>query len=339
MKRENKFLMNEFCSVIGRDPLLVQGAGGNVSWKDGSELWIKASGKWLANSLKENIFLPVDFVELRDAIGAENFQILPKALIETDLRPSIETLLHALMPQSVVVHLHAVEILAFLVRADCKESIRHLMPSSLNWALVEYHKPGNDLARAIYSEIKKNPKINILFLKNHGVVVGGNSVGDVECILKDLVSIFNTQPMKLERHNLISHNTPSSIANTYFFIEDSEIQELALNPNIFNDLEKNWALYPDHVVFLGPRPILYESWQDFFSKGIPVDRLPELLFVKGEGVYSLNSFGISKLAQLRCYWDVIARQDKSIALDTLTKQDIDNLINWDAEKHRLNISN
>ena len=30
-----------FCQSLGRDPLLVQGAGGNVSWKDGEVLWVK----------------------------------------------------------------------------------------------------------------------------------------------------------------------------------------------------------------------------------------------------------------------------------------------------------
>jgi rhamnose utilization protein RhaD (predicted bifunctional aldolase and dehydrogenase) len=39
-----------YCSTIGRDPLLVQGAGGNVSWKEGNTLWIKASGTWLADA-------------------------------------------------------------------------------------------------------------------------------------------------------------------------------------------------------------------------------------------------------------------------------------------------
>jgi len=33
----------QFCSRIGSDSTLVQGAGGNISWKDGNILWIKAS--------------------------------------------------------------------------------------------------------------------------------------------------------------------------------------------------------------------------------------------------------------------------------------------------------
>jgi len=48
--------VKEFCGRIGKDRLLVQGAGGNVSWKDGNTLWIKASGKWLAHAETEEIF-------------------------------------------------------------------------------------------------------------------------------------------------------------------------------------------------------------------------------------------------------------------------------------------
>lgn len=338
MKRDIKFLMNEFCSAIGGNSLLVQGAGGNTSWKDGDTLWVKASGKWLANSLRENIFIPVNLVELSRAIGIESFDVAPKPLIETDLKPSIETLLHALMPQSVVVHLHAVEILAYLVRADCEDSIRRLMPNGLHWALIDYQKPGSDLARAIYHEVKRDPNINILFLKNHGVVVGADSVEEVDHLIKELVKAFETHPMIPKDYLSLNKNVPSSIANKYFFVEDSGAQQLALNPYFFNGLEKGWALYPDHIVFLGAKPCFYSSWEDFFSRNNSMDMLPELLFIKGQGVYALNSFGASKLAQLRCYWDVVSRQEEDVIFDTLTKQDIDNLINWDAEKHRLSIS-
>ena len=38
---------------------------------------------------------------------------------DTTLRPSIETLIHALMPQRIVIHLHAIDVLSHLVRDDC----------------------------------------------------------------------------------------------------------------------------------------------------------------------------------------------------------------------------
>jgi hypothetical protein len=44
---------------VGRNMLLVQGAGGNSSIKDGDVLWVKASGTWLADADAKDIFVPV----------------------------------------------------------------------------------------------------------------------------------------------------------------------------------------------------------------------------------------------------------------------------------------
>ena len=47
----------------------MQGAGGNISWKDDKELWVKASGKWIADAKKEEIFVKVDLKDLQEKIN------------------------------------------------------------------------------------------------------------------------------------------------------------------------------------------------------------------------------------------------------------------------------
>ena len=59
-----KKLISNFCQRIGADPLLVQGAGGNVSWKEGDDLWVKASGTWLADAVSQDIFIPVSLTPI-----------------------------------------------------------------------------------------------------------------------------------------------------------------------------------------------------------------------------------------------------------------------------------
>ncbi len=44
---------------VGKNILLVQGAGGNSSVKHGDVLWVKASGTWLADAEDKDIFVPV----------------------------------------------------------------------------------------------------------------------------------------------------------------------------------------------------------------------------------------------------------------------------------------
>ena len=64
--QDNKKLsISEYCERIGSNPLLVQGAGGNISWKEGDVLWIKASGMWLIDAIKENIFVSVSLKNIQ----------------------------------------------------------------------------------------------------------------------------------------------------------------------------------------------------------------------------------------------------------------------------------
>ena len=72
--------IKSYCAQIGSDPLLVQGAGGNVSWKDGNTLWIKGSGSWLSDALDDEIFIPVDLYNLNKAIKNSNFKFTPEVL-------------------------------------------------------------------------------------------------------------------------------------------------------------------------------------------------------------------------------------------------------------------
>ena len=100
--------INQFCAQLGQDPLMVQGAGGNVSWKEDNALWVKASGTWLAHADKKDIFVPVNLPDLNKSIVAQRFDASPKLIGDHQLRPSIDTIFHALMPQIIVVHLHVV---------------------------------------------------------------------------------------------------------------------------------------------------------------------------------------------------------------------------------------
>ena len=136
--------IEEFCHEIGQDQLLVQGAGGNISWKDDKELWVKASGKWIADAKKEEIFVKVDLKDLLEKINNQNFGSSPQLLSKSNLRPSIETLMHALMPQKFVLHLHAIEPLAILVRKNCEAELKEKMTKhKLNWLLIDYNTNGD----------------------------------------------------------------------------------------------------------------------------------------------------------------------------------------------------
>lgn len=327
----------EYCSGIGSDPLLVQGAGGNVSWKDGATLWVKASGTWLAEAAEKDIFVAVDLPHLRSAIDSGDFAVTPKLREESVLRPSIETLLHALMPQRVVVHLHAIEILAYLVRANCRTELESLLDASIHWTLVDYHKPGAALANAVSDALARKPNVEVIFLKNHGVVIGGADVVEVNHLLQKLTAALTTAPVNLCGETPPVAPTRLGQSEQYLPVKDAALHQLALNSELFNRLATDWALYPDHVVFLGAHAFTYNTREDFLEEIKDQNELPELIFIRGLGAFARSTFNKAKQAQLRCYYDVIVRQPSSTTFNALTPTQIAELLNWDAEQYRMNL--
>ena len=109
-----------------------------------------------------------------------------------------------------------------------------------------------------------------------------------------------------------------------------------LIPEFFNRLNADWALYPDHVVFLGPKPNCYDTVETFLEH-LEKGASPELVFLKDLGVFSLPGFSKAKQLQLKCYHDVLVRQKYDIRLKVLNEQEISELLNWEAEKYRKSI--
>src|SRR5689334_12532351 len=135
---------------LGRNPLRTQAAGGNTSLKRDGVMWIKASGTWLAEAEIRDIMVPVALDPLRQALDRRD----PRAEKATDfvlgalnpsgLRPSVETSVHAVIPQAVVVHIHCVATVAMAVRTDAERAIGECLDGlpGLAWTFVPYIKPG-----------------------------------------------------------------------------------------------------------------------------------------------------------------------------------------------------
>jgi rhamnose utilization protein RhaD (predicted bifunctional aldolase and dehydrogenase) len=326
-----------FCAQIGADPLLVQGAGGNASWKDSDALWIKASGTWLAEAELKEIFIPVNLTLLQTAFTKHDFSVRPEVTSNSDLRPSIETLLHALMPHRVVMHLHAVEILAHLVQINAKEKIKNLVGDSVKWIYVDYFKPGADLAKAVSEQLTNRSDADVVFLGNHGVVIGGEDVEDVASTLRTLISKLQTKTSQSLAEGSPSPRDPEFLARGYVPCGDKEISLLTNRSELMNRLHHEWALYPDHVVFLEAKPAILELNFSLLDLNKVAISKPPFIFAIGDGVYECIHVTDAQKSQLRCYYDILIRQLSLEKLNPLTDEDVTNLLNWDAEKFRQNL--
>lgn len=324
--------MLAFCTEIGRDAMFVQGAGGNVSWKEGAYLHVKASGTWLAEASEQDIFLKVALPALREAMHAGDFATQPRCTEAGTRRPSIETLLHAVMPQRIVAHLHAVNVLAWLVRSDVASILRERVGTAFSWVLVDYAKPGAPLARSVHEALLKQPDAQIVFLKNHGVVIGAESVDEMRARIGLLDALCFTPPM-VYADTMASERSTGLFELGYAPVNDAAVQQLAVSPLLFRRLTQEWAIYPDHVVFLGPRPIVYAS-AAAFEHACAEGETSELVFVQGVGVLSRGVLSRAKMAQLRCFLDVLVRHDAPEKTQVLNAEQIVDLLDWDAERYR-----
>jgi ribulose-5-phosphate 4-epimerase/fuculose-1-phosphate aldolase len=222
----------EYSARLGRDPLMVQGSTGNTSTKTGDTLWIKASGRWLANAEDEPMFVPVDLSAARYATGHNTD---PSLTANTRLRASVETAMHCVIPWRVVIHVHAVNSIAWAVRRDAEEQLEGLL-RGVPWKWIPYVASGLALAKRIERAVFAEPGTQAFILGNHGIVVAG----------PDCVSAY-AMLMEIERRIALPSRPGVGI------LRDSSlpavVRWLAEDP-ISRRILSGGYLFPCHALFL-----------------------------------------------------------------------------------------
>jgi rhamnose utilization protein RhaD (predicted bifunctional aldolase and dehydrogenase) len=307
---------------LGADPLLVQAAGGNTSLKQNGKLWIKASGTWLKDATSKDIFVALDHLKILQALAdghtdAETCAafVLPESLA-LGLRPSIETTVHATMPQSVVLHVHCVNTIAHAIRNDAAEILRQRL-GAFAYAFVPYARPGLPLAASIASVMRKG--VEVLVLQNHGLVVAAETVAAAN-LLDRVVAALTITPRAAPLPNLPA--LAATLANSeYTVANDPFIHAIALDP-CTRDQGATAVYYPDHVIFLGTHIAIS------LAEAAPIVAIP------GQGVAIHKTAKPAAIAMARCLADVFLRVVPGTSLKALTPEELHRLTNWDAEKYR-----
>jgi rhamnose utilization protein RhaD (predicted bifunctional aldolase and dehydrogenase) len=114
--------LRQLSARVGSNPLLVQASNGNTSIKLEGILWIKGSGKWLARANQEQILIPIELAEAKVTVE-QGGEIAPRQISGNEMRPSIETAMHAVLPHRVVIHVHSINTIAWAIRSDGIEEL------------------------------------------------------------------------------------------------------------------------------------------------------------------------------------------------------------------------
>jgi rhamnose utilization protein RhaD (predicted bifunctional aldolase and dehydrogenase) len=326
-------LVSEFSTSLGGDPLLVQGAGGNVSWKDKGSLYIKASGKWLANANKENIFVDLNLKKIQLEISNGNFN-LPNHESLNNNKPSIETFLHALMPYKFVAHLHCVNSVSQLIQYDWIDRINFAFPSNNDFLFIDYYKPGEVLAKNILFEIQKKGVKKIIFLRNHGVIYGADNLVELYELIYRVSKAFDNifQPMHQNRIRSIVPKTNDFKHPLFTQLEHPSYDAIKHVKLFWEHLEKMWEIVPDHVVFL------HEPVFDDLLLSNQLEMARDFIFNNKNCLINKNISKV-KYEQLIFYFNVIARVENFLNINVLNQKQILEVKNWDAEKYRIMTQN
>ena len=175
--------------LIGADPALVIWGGGNTSLKatrpdfrhrEARVLFIKSSGADMKSAQLHDFpavsledVLPL--FERSEMLDEEVADYLVRCLLDPGSpRPSIETLLHAFLPHSSVVHTHADAILSLTNTRRSQEVLKEVFGNAV--VVVPYRRPGFLLSKEVAVAALKHSSAKGVVLLNHGLVTWGSTV-------------------------------------------------------------------------------------------------------------------------------------------------------------------
>jgi rhamnose utilization protein RhaD (predicted bifunctional aldolase and dehydrogenase) len=134
----------------------------------------------------------------------------------------------------------------------------------------------------------------------------------VDALRRPLRAAAAVDMATLERHAAGTPYSPASMPETHALATDP----LALKRGA------SVVFYPDHVVFLGV------GVATSFAGDPPLVAIPGVgVLIRKDAKPAIEPMG-------RCLADVMRRVEEQDALVALTDEDVDRLVNWDAEKYR-----
>ena len=188
MELEQLAELKDHSVFVGSNPDLVQASGGNTSWKNGSTLWVKGSGKRLKDAHAEGVFSMINFEALtqNEIADSQDFS----ALVSNSTSPSIEANFHILIKNNFVTHLHSLGAISISVSS---ENVRSKISDS-GISFVPYGRPGVDLAKAILKTDN---------FQDHGVIFSDSSCSQIENKVQIFESMIKNLFEKVEQEPLL----------------------------------------------------------------------------------------------------------------------------------------
>lgn len=373
--------------LLGRDKTLVLHGGGNTSVKIretnllGDEediLYVKGSG-WDLEFIEAGGFAPVRMAHL---LRLAELPLLSDPQMVNELRthmtdaaaptPSVEAILHAILPYTYVDHTHADAVVTLCNTPGGEQRIRALYGDRV--VVIPYIMPGFDLAR-LCAELfprERNERTIGMVLMNHGVFSFGDTARESYERMIELVSLAEaelqardawtldwdpavrqTGPLRLELAGL-RRRLSDMIGAPVILHSTRDDQALAFAQRAdLADIALQGPATPDHVIRTKRVPLLgrdldayADAYRRYFEEHAPQAREPKTMLDTAPRVILDPAFGLSTVgrsAQDACIVrdiyrhtiDIIARATRLERYQALPARDYFDVEYWDLEQAKL----
>ena len=367
--------------LLGRDPSLVLHGGGNTSVKlrekdvfgeERDVLYIKGSGRDLATIDAEG-FAPVDLHHMQRLAGLESMsdtqmvRELNGHKLRTDApSPSIETILHALLPQRYVDHTHADAVLAVSNAPDGEKRIREIYGERV--VVVPYVMAGFKLAARCAREYPKQAKKGCvgMVLVSHGIFSFSEDARESYERMIELVSMAEEYLQKKKAWHFSlpeAHVSPtrqdvadlrraiSAAAGFPLIVKTTgeKLNGFARHPDAAR-LSQSGPATPDHLIYTKPWPMLgrdaetyAKRYRDYFERHrkpghIMLDAAPRVILDSALGALAAGSDAREASVAEEIYEhtvDVILRAEALGGWRSVSEDHLFDIEYWELEQAKL----
>jgi rhamnose utilization protein RhaD (predicted bifunctional aldolase and dehydrogenase) len=366
--------LTDISRFYGSNTDYVIAGGGNTSFKDGETLYIKGSGTSLG-AIEPDGFVKMDRSKLAliwkrrysENMGEREAAVLADMMAarragEENKRPSVETLLHDILPFAYVVHTHPSLVNGLTCSKNGPEKAAVFFGEEAVW--IPSCNPGYILSALVKNSLDEHRSRTgktaaIIFLQNHGVFAGADSVDDIKAIYERVMGALEKNIReKPDFSNKVTEysNSAETAAllqrcaggdSVAVFERNNEFARLVQDASSFYPVSS--ALTPDHIVYSGSDPLfigdedissagkLEAAWKGHVEK---TGRIPKIAAVRGLGVFGIGATEKAARLSLSLFTDTakVSRYAGSFGgVLFMTRDKIDFINNWEVEQYRANV--
>lgn len=373
--------------LLGRDKTLVLHGGGNTSVKikernllgdEETMLYVKGSG-WDLERIETGGFSPV---RLDHCVALAALPTLSDPQMVNELRthmsradaptPSVEAILHAILPYKYVDHTHADVVITLCNTPDGERRIRDLYGDEV--VVIPYVMPGFDLARLCSKLFPRTPgsQLKGMVLMNHGIFSFGDTakqsyermielVARAESALKqadawDITSEARAPETKVQHLDIaiLRQSISATVGSPMIVTAHADPASLAFaqRPDIATISQQGPAT-PDHVLRTKRVPMVgrdvdtyVKHYQAYFSAHSSTAREPKTMLDPAPRVVLDPEFGVCTVGRTATdaqivfdiyehTMEIVQRAERLGGWRALPPKDIFDVEYWDLEQAKL----